>query len=737
MRYWVFVNNSVQGPFTIKEIVEKKYISPDLLVCPADMIASKPSSWYFVRELSEFDPYIIDEKSVAVADEDFDLSYILDSFSSKSGFVEDDNSYFEKVIGEEKKKIEERQTTEYKERIFYLEKRIKELDEKLSKAVEMVKEYEKGLKEKDSIIERLEREIESIKKLREEDNKISFEKIRSYEDTLKTKEDEIKSLKKEIEEINQRVDLLKESSRSDRDKQDSLIPFEDKTQDTLKELKPALNIEDNITTVLSFNIEQKFDVKKESEKKDNILEGITKKAEDSKISDTEQGFSDKIKELNDVSANIEMVSDIKTIDKESQGKKLFTVGEKASTFLSDKKEISLLSKENEQNFYNSPREKLVLLKPIEEVQNTFAINESDESNLLDNIDIPVEKFQSEQPIEKETPFQVADVSFEFIETKLDRVESSRIEPIPSSAETLVASQHEIDEKKKDEPEDEKDFSTEGVLKKDVALSQPESKEEDKKTKPFIESKTIIQPQQLNIPTEAEQPISSLEREEIRTSKSKSFITESSTKVKETSIAIREKKGSKLLLISGVGVIIFFFALVYILRNGENTNKLKTQPIAKNIYQTESSSQTSLSNNTKPPPQSNNIEAEKDDEMKISKINENVKNAIDIVKNYNLGEGKGSIEKWLSNTVASSVKGKEEWNATYLSGSIFVVQYRFLRYRAEPVVYLFEVDVDKREIVRGINNNAINLLSSKKSQLKSATAKKVNIDKHIEKDDEMF
>ena len=55
--------------------------------------------------------------------------------------------------------------------------------------------------------------------------------------------------------------------------------------------------------------------------------------------------------------------------------------------------------------------------------------------------------------------------------------------------------------------------------------------------------------------------------------------------------------------------------------------------------------------------------------------------------------------------------KEEWNATYLSGSLFVVQYRVLRYKQEPIVYLFEVDVEKGTIVRGINNNAIELLSS--------------------------
>ncbi len=724
MKYWVFINNSVQGPFTIKEIVEKRYISPDLLVCPTDMLASKPSSWYFARELSEFDPYI-DERSVAVADEDFDLSYVVDLPSFQSEFVDDINNYFEKIVKEEKQKIEKHETFSYFRKISDLEENIKDLNEKLSKAFEVIKEYEKGLKEKDSIIERLEREIENIKKLREEDNKTSFEKIKDYEDTLKAKEGEIENLKKELREVNQKINMLKGLSQDTEVKDDSLaLSSGNKIPDNLEKLEISSNIDDGRTNILNFNIEQEFGDKVREE---TVLSGSLS-LEDANSS---------AKKVDEVVSKVEITPTVDTIIKREGG-------DNKIIFADDKQSLDSLYDKDSLNISNKSNEKLVLLKPIEEIQNISVIDDN-KSNILDSIDIPAGKFQSEQAIEKEIPFQVADVSFEFVETKLDKVETSRIEPVLSQADVFSTPQPQItvNEQKHSEIEPRKNIFDNNALsskpleeeKKSIDLNQLINKNKEPE-KNFEKSKEINHLQQLtstqNIFSETK---ASLEKEEVKTDKY--FANEKLDKPKEERLTIREKKISKFLLIGGVGVIIFFFALVYILRNGENVTKSKTQPIVKNVYQEEVSSETLLSDNSKTPQQSNSIEREKDDEVKISKINENVKNAIDIVKNYNLGDGKGSIEKWLSNTVASAVKGKEEWNATYLSGSIFVVQYRFLRYRAEPVVYLFEVDVDKREIVRGINNNAINLLSGKKSQLKSATAKKVNLDNHIEKDDEMF
>ncbi len=111
-------------------------------------------------------------------------------------------------------------------------------------------------------------------------------------------------------------------------------------------------------------------------------------------------------------------------------------------------------------------------------------------------------------------------------------------------------------------------------------------------------------------------------------------------------------------------------------------------------------------------------------------NDNIQKALDIVKNYKLSGGRGTISSWFANSFLTSRGGaSEEWTATPLHGDILVVQYRLLRPRQEPVVYQFEVDASKNDIVRGINNNAIDLLSS---PAKAATASAAPVRKHARK-----
>ncbi len=105
--------------------------------------------------------------------------------------------------------------------------------------------------------------------------------------------------------------------------------------------------------------------------------------------------------------------------------------------------------------------------------------------------------------------------------------------------------------------------------------------------------------------------------------------------------------------------------------------------------------------------------------------ENIKKAIDIVKEYKLSGGRGNIATWFANSFmpGSSSGSREEWTATPLHGDILVVQYRLLRAKQDPVIYQFEVDAAKQDIVRGINNNAIELLDSSSARSASAAPAK--------------
>ena len=93
-------------------------------------------------------------------------------------------------------------------------------------------------------------------------------------------------------------------------------------------------------------------------------------------------------------------------------------------------------------------------------------------------------------------------------------------------------------------------------------------------------------------------------------------------------------------------------------------------------------------------------------------NEKIRRALEIMKAYKLSGGRGPIESWFSNSFLSGRTGgsDDEWTATPLHGDIMVVQYRLLSPRQQaPLVYQFEVDTAKGDIVRGINNSAIELL----------------------------
>jgi len=92
-------------------------------------------------------------------------------------------------------------------------------------------------------------------------------------------------------------------------------------------------------------------------------------------------------------------------------------------------------------------------------------------------------------------------------------------------------------------------------------------------------------------------------------------------------------------------------------------------------------------------------------------------AIEIVKNYDLGNGRGTISQWFDNVFASGApRGhQQEWTGTRLYEDRYVVQYKLLRPKArvEPIFYQFEVDVQEGKIKRGLNNWAIELLLTSK------------------------
>lgn len=729
MRYWIFVNNSVQGPYTIKEIVERNFISPNLLVCPSEMSATTPSSWYFAKELSEFDPYISDRVKVAVEDFEFDLNQF--SFENCNKDV-DDEIDIEEIIENEKKKMNKKEEEEYKKKIKVFEKNITELDEKLKKAFNVIEKYEENLKEKERVIEKLEKEIKELKKSKEEEKRVLEEKLKRYEEEL----------------LNKTNDFMQETEKG-------LTVSKPKDENIcIKSDFSLVSKDDNITIAPSMK-ENTSEVSFEGV--NNVLPdtlALANKTEERIIGE----------EKNISLARIENIDENINESLQSQGLPI-----NLSTF----KKVDV-EQMNEDNFLVADEQINVVensdfkAKPLASVANSIENSLDSQENidktldtdkgLLDtnNIEIAVSTFASTSHINSGAPFQVTDVNLETVETNLDVVSGLKIEPVSTNTvnlhESTIEKQQDIEFKNENEKKEnilKEDFYFD-VKSEEPKHEQPKNDKEDLTTQDYriIRTFEITKDRSSNVVSSNElEGVNESNSSPLHQSREKTEISEDVIKVedkrndikqqseiKKGVISERKKRSSKLIAIASVGVIVFFFALVYILRSGGDIANVGSN-IVKREYNKPLQNQKAEDLKTETAQTQNKQENEN---LKISKINENVKKAIDVVKGYNLGEGKGTIERWLSNTVASSVKGKEEWNATYLSGNIFVVQYRFLRFKSEPIVYLFEVDVEKDEIVRGINNNAINLLAGNKLSNKEGLSKiSKKVSKQLESDEEMF
>lgn len=829
MRYWVFINNSIEGPLTIKEIVEKNYISPDLLVCPFEMSATKPSSWYFAKELSEFDLYLGNEKriKIAVKDSANELSFLEDFFDFEFKFREEhETPSFEEILEIERKKIEEKEKEEYKKKILSFERNIRELNHKLKEAFKSIERYEKALEEKDLIIQNLEKEIEELKRLREEDKKIFEEKIRIYEDALthrnesivkkaeistlienKEREDNCndKDKKSENNVVLKKIDInfetidptvvKSEVSKGNRGDINSGIVEVRKEQDIVfsslsesqaneynndeKNIKKQVDVEGEkklisnelggnenevqpLNKVVNIDTNNFMIIESETLKDDGIIdkdiaelkneqdvgllaltepktESNTNKESDKKqidvnvkseLENKEFKISPEI-DLSSLSKKLEKIDNNNFVNKADRHENREL---EIDIFKNDKNDFEKSLKNTELNLevsvekeeerfqqfnFEDKKEEIVYKKfePIEIKEIAFASQE----NILDKFEIPVSSFESVKPIERDDLFQIADINLEKVETRLDIVTQSKIEP-------LVADEKKsVDEIKIEELENFKDDDKSHSLEKGETLPLKDIQQE---RVDFKAERLISKNKEKNIDsTEKENTsLKTLDKDYNKDEKKDdSFLSHKGSK------STKKLRFTNLIVLASFGIILFFFGLIYILRSGRDFEVKQAQ--TKGIY-----SQTSKKDDAelidKSDKKMDNVKEKQEEELRIAKINQNVQRAIDIVKNYNLGDGKGTIERWLSNSVTLS-SGKEEWNATYLSGNLFVVQYRFLRFKSEPIVYLFEVDVEKNEIVRGINNNAINLLagSKKEKNLDKAISKK--FDKHIEKDEDMF
>ena len=86
-------------------------------------------------------------------------------------------------------------------------------------------------------------------------------------------------------------------------------------------------------------------------------------------------------------------------------------------------------------------------------------------------------------------------------------------------------------------------------------------------------------------------------------------------------------------------------------------------------------------------------------------------AQEIVKRHVLDEQRGSIENYLAKKYATELASgyTAMWAAEPLHSNSYVVRYRLVKARKEPIVYVFQVDTAKKKLTGALNNITLDLV----------------------------
>ena len=86
-------------------------------------------------------------------------------------------------------------------------------------------------------------------------------------------------------------------------------------------------------------------------------------------------------------------------------------------------------------------------------------------------------------------------------------------------------------------------------------------------------------------------------------------------------------------------------------------------------------------------------------------------AQEIVQNYQLDNGRGTIEQYLNRLYSKQLQDgyAAAWSAEPLHRDSYVVKYRLAKTRQEPIVYIFQADTAKKKLTGALNNITLDLV----------------------------
>lgn len=677
-KYWIYSNGQIHGPYAPAELVKKDYFKITSLVCPEQALGYKSDDW---KAASDFE----------------DISACLPS----SDLVTEEKSWLEGIgeryLGELKKPTEQSLPPEPKkpEIILETERRINILsksrqDKSEIDYISLIRELKGKLEEMDARIDSHLREFAKFRDKVEETPKPGQTKT-AVAAALKTgirkhpgfigqiKPKWVEMLEKN--EIIQSVDFknfmqtaVSSATETEREQLPAQTPEVEEPQKEVMFPEPEVDLK---AAEITPQAEEEKSPEEESLKDE--YEAFLSKPEESQALPEIEETKEKAAKTEETYGKLEMELDF---EKELAPKEI-----KPPVAEKEKPEI--------------PQEKFALDENIP-LTRTEGFTREDRETL----EIREPSFVS-KITRTTTPFMRTPQEFGIEEKKLESIEAE--EKLTFSREALQTPQKEAEQ------------TLRGKLKIDKLTS-------------FFKGKAK---EQVVLPSErrAIAEVGDIEKTEIispeKSARSTIHVAKAIDKAKVTHTGAKKRK-LKILIVSVVSVFaISATVFILMLITGKKTSVEKPAPViaeeTQEITQTEQileSDKTSVPGgfiDNFPPPTTA--------EEETSKTSRLMDKVIDIVKNYDLGGGRGAISQWFNNAFASGASGgcRQDWSATLLHGDLYVVQYKFLCPRTEPVFYQFEVDTQRSTITRGINNSAIELLATVKPQ-PASEAKEIEVTK---------
>lgn len=719
MRYWLYSEGNIIGPYSVEELAALPSFSPTSLVCPESSTGTNPQDWrnaYEIKEIADLVKVgILTEKYTEYEENDLNTNDLtFDSITERDTDASYSNllNTIDNILNNYKSEKDKEKKIEIKEEFDIIDKfdiRLAKIQEELEAArweknvlLERLRLKEEEEKKDKQRIEELERKLSELLKKLENEEKVVYIEKREQEDENKKLQEKIEKIKEINETISEKLEKVEETSLNKKQVEEKRLSEKDEKSEESKEIVKTEKSEEN----------EKFELPKE---KKNL-----KKLSSLKISS--DIFPERIidnqpqKEKEDFTLN---VGKLKSFGYE-RPERIFK--EEVTKKEEKKEELKPLQEQTSKINYDFTIvpsrfevENVEKIKIEPEVETN--IERKIESKIEPKVEFKVERFdkpldlktEEEKKDVKKDPSLSPEIGGRFISPLQQKIEN----PENLSKENLAAFQ----------PPQFKANQNLEVSQKTVVFTEKTEVSTQQRTEVLPQQKTeVFHPKESEINLEkVENKDSEKIKEQDKTQDKTIRIPVPPSKQEEVVKAneglkknVKVKSRIKFLSIIFIFVILVVGGIFYFF-SGKKTNS----NIAMNTKsETITSTVTEQGQNTindKVPVVENN-QQQQNSNLASLKSSENVKKSIEIVKNYNLSDGRGTISNWFMNNFASSKQVNDEWSSTLLQNNIYVVQYRVIRPRQEPLVYQFEVDVEKGTITRGINNNAIELLESVKKEI---------------------